>query len=84
MEVRNFDPKVFHRFKADEIPSNWYVPADKVYEMMGFVLYHWGQGHKTKGGMKGADKMLYQVWEYIEEHAFAYGKEIEDGTAKSE
>lgn len=69
---------VFNRTKFDEIPSNWYVSARAMYNLTAWCLYHWSQGHTLRGEIKGADKMLYDTWKYIEEHAFAYGKENEN------
>ena len=79
MEVsRKTLEKDFNRFKVDEIPSNWYVPAKSLYNLTAVLLYHWSHEHKVRGGFQGADKMLYDTWEWIEEHAFSYGEEHEN------
>ena len=79
MEVtRKTIEETFARTKFDDIPANWYVPASEFYGITATLLYHWNQDHKLKNGQKSADKILYDAWVWIEEHAFAYGKENPD------
>lgn len=84
MEVsrKAFDEQ-FSRTKFDDIPSNWYISATAFYNLTATLLYHWVNGHKIKDGQKGADEILHDTWTYIEGHAFAYGKENENGIEES-
>ena len=79
-EIRKVDfSKIFKRYKEDEIPTNWYIPAKEVYAFVAWVLNEWSCGSV----IKDKDKFLYSLWDYIEEYAISYGKEQEDGTAES-
>lgn len=79
-EIRKVDfSKIFKRYKEDEIPTNWYVPAKDVYSFTAWILNEWNRG----AVIKDKDKFLYSVWNYIEEYAISYGKEHENGTAES-
>lgn len=74
-EIRKikFD-KIFKRYKEDEIPMNWYIPAKEIYAFTAWVLNEWQHGSVVKD----KDKFLYSLWEYIEEYAIAFGKEQEN------
>lgn len=60
----------------DYIPSNWYIPARKAWEVVAWLLVQLRNGSKIRDD-KTTDKLIHQYWSYIEEHAFAYGKEYE-------
>jgi len=79
MEIRKVDlSKVFSRYKEEEIPTNWYISARDTYSLFAWTLNEWSKGSKLRDN-KTASKMLYELWEYIEETAFAHGEEHEDG-----
>jgi len=67
----------------DYIPSNWYIPARKAWQIVAWLLIQLRK-ERTIRDDKTTDKMIHQYWEYIEEMAIAYGKENEDGTEESE
>lgn len=74
-EIRKIDfNKVFKRYKEDEIPMNWYIPAKVIYAFVAWVLIEWNRGSVVKD----KDKFLYSLWDYIEEHAVAVGEEKKD------
>ena len=75
MEVRKVEmEKIFKRYKEDEIPTNWYFPARKMYSFCAWMLNEWANGSK----IRDKDKLLYTVWQAVEEHSIAYGKEYTD------
>jgi len=79
MEVtRKTIEETFAQTKFNEIPANWYVPATELYGITAKLLYYWNRGNKLKDGQKSADKILYDAWIWIEDHAIAYGKENPD------
>ena len=80
-EIRKID---YHgiRVKSKEegrnyIPSNWYIPARKAWEIVAWLLIQLRQ-EATIRDTKTTDKLIEQYWEYIEDRAIAFGKENED------
>ena len=74
-EIRKVDfNKIFKRYKEDEIPTNWYIPAKEIYSFTAWVLTEWNRGSV----IKDKDKFLYSLWDYIEEYAVAVGEEKKD------
>ena len=74
-EIRKVDfHKIFKRYKEDEIPTNWHIPAREIYAFVAWVLTEWERG----AVVKDKDKFLYSLWDYIEEHAVSVGEEKKD------
>lgn len=86
MELRKMDFEKISVRCAEEgkdfIPSNWYVPARKMWQTVAWLLLQLRQGGKIRDD-KTTEKMIHSCWQYIEEYAITFGKEEEDGTAKS-
>lgn len=61
----------------DFIPSNWYVPARKVWQIVAWCLFKIRTGATIRNDAD-CDRMIHRFWEYIEEYAIAYGRENED------
>lgn len=86
-EIRKIDvEKIICRCKEkgkDFIPSNWYIDARKSWSVFVWAMIQIRNGANIRSDSE-VDKFIHKYWEYIEEHAFAYGKEIEDGTEEGE
>lgn len=80
-EIRKVDfEKVKCRCKEegkDFIPTNWYIPARKAWAVFAWALFQIRSGATIRRD-SDVDTFIHKYWEYIEEHAIAYGKEIED------
>lgn len=80
MELRRLDiNKIIASSKEDSnnfIPSNWYVPAREAWDAFAWAILQIRNGTTIRSN-KEAERFIHQYWEYIEEHAFAYGKENE-------
>ena len=61
----------------DYIPSNWYIPARKAWQVVAWLLIQLRNGAKVRDD-KSVDKMIHRYWEYIEEYAIAFGEEVEE------
>lgn len=61
----------------DYIPSNWYVPARKVWQIVAWCLIKIKTGATIRNNAD-CDDMIHHFWKYIEEYAIAFGKENED------
>lgn len=61
----------------DFIPNNWYVPARKAWEIFAWAILKIREGAVIRND-DDVDSFIHKYWEYIEEHAFAYGRENED------
>ena len=81
MELRKLDVnQIMKRCKEetkDSIPSNWYISARQAWEMFAWAVVQIRNGTTIRSN-KEAERFIHQYWEYIEEHAFAYGKENEE------
>lgn len=65
-----------------EIPTNWYIPARRMCETVAWFLIQLRKGNVVRNE-KDMNKIMEQFEEYVEEYAFAYGKENGNGTEKS-
>ena len=60
-----------------DIPSNWYVPARQAWTYLAWCLLQIRNG-KTFRNDKDMNRCMDKFEEWIEEMAFAYGKEHDD------
>jgi len=61
----------------DLIPSNWYIPAQKAWEVFAWAL---GMRHvMSLYPDKEIDSFIHQYWEYIENHAITFDEENQGG-----
>ena len=85
-EIRKMDYKAICTKCNEEgkefIPSNWYIPARKAWQIVAWLLIQLRHEAKIRDD-KTTEKMIYQYWEYIEDRAITFGEEHEDGTAES-
>ena len=65
-----------------DIPSNWYVPARQAWTYLAWCLLQIRNGKKFRND-KDMNRCMDRFDEWIEETAFAYGKENEDGITES-
>ena len=80
-EIRKIDfEKINARCKEegqDFIPSNWYIDARKAWS-----IFVWSMVQIRTGAVirrdSDVDNFVHKFWEYIEEHAIAYGEENEE------
>ena len=63
--------------EKDFIPNNWYVPARKAWQIFAWTLLQIRKGAVIRSD-KDVDSFIHKYWEYVEDHAFAYGEEKED------
>lgn len=86
MEIRKIDfSKIEARSKEegkDYIPSNWYIEARKAWSVFAWAMVQIRTGAVIRRD-SDVDDFVHKFWEYIEDHAIAYGEEHEDGTAES-
>ena len=87
MEVRKIEfEKVSIKCKDDAdkdyIPSNWYIPARRAWCIVAWLLIQLRNGGRIRDD-KTTDKMIHEMWQFIEEYAVTVGKEIEDDTEES-
>ena len=61
----------------DFIPSNWYIPARKAWEIDAWLLIQLRNKAKICDD-KTTDKIIHQYWEYIEDRAITFGEENEN------
>ena len=61
----------------DCIPSNWYVPAQKAWQVFAWAMLQIRKGAVIRSD-NDVDSFIHKYWEYIEDHAVAYGKENPD------
>ena len=61
----------------DFIPTNWYVPARKVWQIVAWCLIKIRTGATIRSD-SDCDKMIHHFWEYVEEYAITFGEEKED------
>ena len=83
-ELRKMDyEKISVKCKDDQykdyIPSNWYVSARKMWQVVAWCLIQIRNGTTIRDD-KTVDHFIHKMWEYIEEYAVVVGKENEDGT----
>lgn len=80
MELRKLDfEKISARSKEegkDFIPSNWYIPARKAWEIFAWALVAMRNGMKVRSD-KDVDRFIHRYWEYIEDRAITFGEEKE-------
>lgn len=85
-ELRKMDYKAIsvrcNEEGRDYIPSNWYIPARKAWQIVAWLLIQLRNEAKIRDD-KTTDKMIHQYWAYIEDKAIAVGEEKEDGTEES-
>jgi hypothetical protein len=61
----------------DYIPTNWYVPARKAWQIVAWCLIQMRNGAVIRSN-NNCDKMIHRFWEYIEEYAIAFGSETDE------
>ena len=61
----------------DFIPSNWYVPARKAWEIFAWAMIQIRNGSIIRTD-KEVDKFIHQFWEYVEDRAISVGEENEE------
>ena len=61
----------------DVIPSNWYVPARKAWEIFAWAVIQLRCGTRINTN-KQVDDFIHKYWEYIEEKAISVGEENEN------
>lgn len=81
MELRKLDlEKISVRCKEegkDFIPSNWYVPARKAWEMFAWAMIQLRRGSTIRTD-KEVDNFIHKYWGYIEDRAISVGEEREE------
>lgn len=81
MELRKLDfEKISARCKEegkDFIPSNWYIPAKKAWEVFAWAMIQVRNGTTIRTD-KEVDKFIHHYWEYIEDRAISVGEENEE------
>ena len=85
-EIRKIDfEKINARCKEegkDFIPSNWYIDARKAWSIFVWSMIQIRTGAVIRRD-SDVDDFVHKFWEYIEEHAIAFGEEHDDGTSES-
>lgn len=80
-EIRKLDfEKVKCRCKEEDkdfIPTNWYIPARKAWEVFAWAMIQIRNGSTIRCD-SDVDRFIHKYWGYIEEYAIAYGKENEN------
>ena len=61
----------------DFIPTNWYIPARKVWQIVAWCLIKLRTGATIRNDAD-CDHMIHHFWEYIEENAIAFGSETDE------
>ena len=61
----------------DFIPSNWYVPARKAWEIFAWAVIQLRCGTRINTN-KQVDDFVHKYWEYIEDRAISVGEENEN------
>ena len=61
----------------DFIPSNWYIEARKAWSVFAWALVQIRNGAVIRRD-NDVDCFIHKFWEYIEEHAIAYGEKREE------
>lgn len=61
----------------DFIPSNWYVPARKAWEIFAWAVIQLRCGTRINTN-KQVDDFVHKYWEYIEDKAISVGEENEN------
>lgn len=81
MEIRKLD---FNKIKVrceeegrDFIPSNWYVPARKAWQVFSWALIQIRNGSVIRSDTE-VEKFIHKYWEYIEDRAISIGEENEE------
>ena len=81
MELRELEfEKIRVRCKEegkDFIPSNWYVPARKAWEIFAWAVIQLRCGVMIHTD-KQVDDFVHKYWEYIEDRAISVGEENEN------
>ena len=81
MELRKLDfNKISEKCKdegKDFIPSNWYIPARKAWEVFAWAIVQVRNGTTIRTD-KEVEKFIHRYWEYIEDRAIAMGEEQEE------